>query len=213
MGLNPTNRRIRVFSNKYRPAAALIAAAAMAAACAACGSSTDPASSTTSSPGSSSATAHIADCDVKAPGPSNVDNAFANVPGLSVDHICPADVDPLLAAHSTEFLAENAGKLTQDGSPVLSAFAGQTKSGAGDLSVRTFLDDLGSHVAPKTLATEAKNVGSYPVTYFNVPSGVEGFAYFEGPTVVIAYNLAGGSKTGVAEDALAKILANVFPRP
>lgn len=198
--------------NNYRPAAALIAAAAMAVACAACGSSTNPAPSTTGSSSSSSATAHIADCSVKGPGPSSVDDAFSDVGGFTVEHACPADVDPLLAAHGTDFLAENAGKLAQDGSPVLSAFAGQTRTGAGDLFVRTFLDEVGAHVAPKTLATESKNLGSYPVTHFSVPSGIDGYAYFEGPTVVIAYNLAGDAKAGAAEDALGKILAKVFPR-
>ena len=198
--------------NNYRPVAALIAATAMAAACAACGSSTNPEPTTVGPSSSSSATAHIANCAVKGPGPSTVDDAFGDVGGFTVDYICPADVDPLLAAHSTEFLAENAGKLSQDGTAVLSAFAGQTKTGAGDLFIRTFLDEVGSHVAPKTLATESKNVGSYPVTHFSVPSGVDGYAYFEGPTVVVAYNLAGGSKTGAADEALGKVLAKVFPR-
>jgi hypothetical protein len=202
---------MRVIFNNYRPAAALIAAAALAAACAACGSSTNP-EPTTTGPSTSSATAHIANCAVKGPGPSTVDDAFGDVGGFTVDYICPADVDPLIAAHSTEFLAENAGKLAQDGSPVLSVFAGQTKTGAGDLFVRTFLDEMGAHVAPKTLATESKNIGSYPVTHFTVPSGVDGYAYFEGPTVLVAYNLAGGPKTGAAEDALGKVLAKVFPR-
>jgi hypothetical protein len=138
---------------------------------------------------------------------------FADVPGFTVEQTCPADINPALAAHTTEFLATNAGKMAQNGSPILSVFAGQLKSGAGDLFVRTFLTDMGSRVAPKTLATDSKDVRGYPVTYFNVPADVEGYAYFEGPTVVIAYNLAGGAKADVAEEALATILANLFTGP
>jgi hypothetical protein len=203
-----------VFSINFRPAAALVAVAAIAV-CAACGSSTDSKPATSSSAAATS-TAHIADCDVKAPGPSSVDGAFKDVPGFTVDHLCPTDVDKTLGTQTAEFLAVNAGKVSADGNPVLSVFAGQLKSGAGDLFVRTFLDGVGSRAAPKTLATESKKVGKYSVTHFTVPSdgnggsGVDGYAYFEGPTVVIAYNLAGEQKTDSAEDALAKVLGNVF---
>jgi hypothetical protein len=201
-----------VIPNEYRRAAALFVAAAIAAVCAACGSTTDTTSDTSSS-ASASVSAHIADCLVKAPGPSSVDDAFKDVPGFTVDHICPADVDPTLAAKTAEFLAVNAGKVVANGKPVLSVFAGQLRADAGDAFVRTFLTDMSARVAPKTVATDAKKVRDYSVTHFNIPGGGDGYAYFEGPTVVIAYDLAGGPNADAAEDALAKILANVFTSP
>jgi hypothetical protein len=202
-----------VIPNEYRRAAALSVAAAMTAVCAACGSTTDSTSSNGSSSASASATAHIADCLVKAPGPSSVDDAFKDVSGFTVDHICPADVDPTLAAKTSDFLAVNAGRVVANGKPALSVFAGQLKIDAGDAFVRTFLNDMSTRVAPKTMATEAKDVGKYSVTYFNIPGDASGYAYFEGPTVVIAYDLTGGPNADVAQDALAKVLANVFPSP
>jgi hypothetical protein len=202
-----------VFSNYYRPAAALIAAAALAAACAACGSTTESSSPASSSSASSSGSAHIADCVVKGPGPSGVDDAFKDVSGFTVDHICPADVDPTLAAKATEFMAVNSGKVLADGKPLLSVFAGQLKVDAGDAFIRTFLEDMSSRVAPKTVATESKKVGTHSVTHFSVPSDANGYAYFEGPTVVIAYDLAGGPDAAKAENALSEILANTFPSP
>jgi hypothetical protein len=201
-----------VFSINYRPAATLVAVAAFAV-CVACGSSTDSKPATSSSAAAASPSAHIADCDVKAPGPSSVDDAFKDVPGFTVDHLCPADVDPTLGAKATEFLAVNAGKVVSNGKPVLSVFAGQLKIDAGDAFVRTFLEDMGARVAPKTVATESKELRGYAVTYFNVPAGASGYAYFEGPTVVIAYDLAGGINAGGAEDAMSKVLANVFTGP
>ena len=199
-----------MFSKSYRPAAALIAAASIAVACAACGSTTD--STPTGAP-ASSATAHIADCVVKGPGPSSVDDAFTDVSGFTVDHICPGDVDPTLTAKAAEFSAVNTGKVLSDGKPVLSVFAGQLKGDGGDAFVRTFLEEMGTRVAPKTLATESKDVGGYHVTYFNIPSDTEGYAYFEGPTVVIAYDLAGSENADAAEKALTAILAKVYPKP
>lgn len=197
-----------MFSRDYRSAAALMAAAAMVAVCAACGSTTD---STSSSSASSSATAHIADCVVKGPGPSSVDDAFTDIQGFTVEQICPGDVDPTLAAKATVFLAVNSGKVVADGKPALSVFAGQLKSDGGDAFVRTFLEEMSARVAPKTMAMESKDVHGYAVTHFSVPSDAEGDAYFEGPTVVIAYNLVGAESRDAAEKALGMILTKVFP--
>lgn len=202
-----------MFSKSYRPAAALIAAASIAAACAACGSTTDSASTSSSSAATSSDSAHIADCVVKGPGPSSVDDAFTDVAGFTVDHICPGDVDPTLTAKAAEFSAVNTGKVISDGKPVLSVFAGQLKGDGGDAFVRAFLEDIGTRVAPKTLATESKTIGGYHLTYFNVPSDTAGYAYFEGPTVVIADDLAGSENAGAAEKALTAILVKVYPKP
>jgi hypothetical protein len=197
----------RSFAKRCRPVAILIAAATIVAAC---GSTTD---STPSSSPASSSSAHIADCIVKGPGPSTVDDAFADISGFTVDHICPGDVDPTLEAKSVDFSAVNAGKVIADDKPVLSVFAGQLKGDGGDAFVRTLLTDMGARVAPKTLATESKDVGGYSVTHFNVPGDVDGYAYFEGPTVVVAHDLAGGQNADSAEKALTAILSKVYPKP
>lgn len=201
--------------DSYRTVVALIAAATITAAIAACGSSTtDPAPGSTGSSASSSATEHIAGCLVKAPGPSDVDAAFAYIPGFTVEQICPAVVDPTLSTKSAEFLATNAGKILQDGSPVLSVFAGQLKAGDGEAFLHAFLNDMNARVGPaKTVATEAKDVDGYAVTYFNVPADVQGYLYSKGPTVVIAYDQASGAKPDAAAEGLTAILANLFTGP
>jgi hypothetical protein len=47
------------------------------------------------------------------------------------------------------------------------------------------------------------------VTHLNVPLTAEGFAYTDGPTVVIAYVMFGSPRSTV-EDALTHILDNVY---
>jgi hypothetical protein len=201
----------RMHFKSFKATVTLIAAATIAA----CGSPTPaPAPGNTDSSAPVSTTAHIAGCLLKAPGPSDVDAAFGYVPGFTVEQICPSDVDPSLPAKSTEFQATNAGKVVQNGSPLLAVFAGELKQGDGDAFVHAFLGDVGARVAPaKTVATEPKDVGGYAVTYFNVPADVQGYLYFKGPTVVVAYDLAGGDEAGAAEQALSTILGNLFTSP
>ncbi|MDT5128615.1 MAG: hypothetical protein QOH54_4259, partial [Mycobacterium sp.] len=100
-----------------------------------------------------------------------------------------------------------AADVAQNGSPVLKAFAGQLKSGTGDDFVRGFLSDLSTTAAPNmTVASEPKEIGGRQVTYFKIPSAAEGYAYATGPTVVIAYDVAGASEGATAEEAFTKIL-------
>jgi hypothetical protein len=44
------------------------------------------------------------------------------------------------------------------------------------------------------------------VTYFNVPVAAEGYPYAAGSTVVIAFDVAGGSHAETAQEAFAKVL-------
>jgi len=75
-----------------------------------------------------------------------------------------------------QFRAVAAGDITQNGGPVLKVLAGELKSGSGD------------------------------ETYFNVPVAAEGYAYAAESTVVIAFDVAGGSHAETAQEAFAKVL-------
>jgi len=149
------------------------------------------------------------DCAVDANGPSSIDGVFANIPGFTVKRTCPADVDPAFAGpqFDAQFSADGAGDVAQNGEVVLKVFAGQLKSSRGDDFVHGFLSDLSTAAAPgRTVASEPKQVGGRQVTYFNVPVAAEGYAYAAGSTVVIAFDVAGGSHAETAKEAFAKVL-------
>ena len=130
---------------------------------------------------------------------------FAGIAPFTVELICPADVDPAFAG--PQFRAVAAGDITQNGGPVLKVLAGELKSGSGDDFVQKFLSNLSTLAAPgRTVASEPKQVGGRQVTYFNVPVAAEGYAYAVGPTVVIAFDTAGGSHAEAAKEAFAKVL-------
>jgi hypothetical protein len=61
---------------------------------------------------------------------SCVEGVFAEVAGVTVSEICPADVDPAFASQEFDGLA--AGLVSQNGNRVLRVLAGQLKSGSGD---------------------------------------------------------------------------------
>ncbi|MDT5188014.1 MAG: hypothetical protein QOI28_265 [Mycobacterium sp.] len=153
---------------ELRTRSAIVVAVVALAVCSGCGSTnTEPTGSTTSSTttgatASSTSATSSADCVIKAPGPSSIDDVFADIPAFTVKQVCPADVDPAFAGpkFEAEFHAVAAADVAQNGSPVLKAFAGQLKSGTGDDFVRGFLSDLSTTAAPnRTVASEPKEVG------------------------------------------------------
>jgi hypothetical protein len=92
---------------------------------------------------------------------------------------------------------------------------GQLNSGDGKAFVDQYLAGMSVQTAqanpPKTLATEPMEIGEYAVTYFNIPITAQGYAYADGPAVVIAYNVAEPSRSDAAEDAVLEILTAVGP--
>jgi hypothetical protein len=142
--------------------------------------------------GWSSAMAAGPDCGVQAPGPDSLASAFASLPKrFSVKAICPAEVGPGLAGQelTAEFSDEAAGEVTQTdvsigdqhGLVVLRVLAGKLKSGSGDAFVDAFLSRLGPDARDGTVT-----LGGHAVQYFDIPGG-DGYAYAQGPTVVIGY--------------------------
>ena len=99
-----------------------------------------------------------------------------------------------------------------DGSPALRVLAGQLNSGSGDAFVEKFLSDLSTDAAeatpPRTVATEPREIGRYPVTYFNIALAGDGYAYADGQTVVVAFNV-GGLKPTESEDVVLGVLNGV----
>jgi hypothetical protein len=65
---------------------------------------------------------------------------------------------------------------------------------------------------PKVLASgPPQDIGGYPVTYYHMYMSAEGYAYADGPTVVIA-ELVSGAPIDSVRDAVVTILDNVFQR-
>jgi hypothetical protein len=66
---------------------------------------------------------------------------------------------------------------------------------------------LSALAAPgKTVASDPVEVGGHQATHFNVPVAAEGYAYAAGPTVVIAFDVAGGPHAETAQEAFAKLV-------
>jgi hypothetical protein len=61
-----------------------------------------------------------------------VEGVFAEIAGVTVSEVCPADVDPTFASQEFDGLA--AGLVSQ--------IAGQVKSGDGDAFIHTYLGNL-----------------------------------------------------------------------
>jgi hypothetical protein len=149
------------------------------------------------------APAAAADCDPPPSGPSTIDGVFAEIPGFTVEPGCPVIASPFTGADMT---ATAAREISRDGKSVVTVFAGELATGTG----QTFVDETFLPAAPGT-ASEAQTVGGYPVTYFNVPRLTDGYAYADGPTVVIAYDTA-WPKTGGAVREVYEVLATLLAR-
>jgi hypothetical protein len=174
-------------------------AAVFVAMCAACGSTT------TGSAGPISPVS--VDCGLQAPSPDGVGDVFAEIPGFTVTEICPADVDPAFASQEFDHLA--AGLVSQNGNPMLRVIAGQRKSGDGDVFVHKYLENLSTKTRDGVgLPSDTEQLDGHVVTHFNIPLTAEGYAYADGPTVVIAY-VAPGSPPATVDDALTEILGNL----
>jgi hypothetical protein len=174
-------------------------AALVAVMCAACGS-------TTTVSADSIAPVSV-DCGLQAPRSNGVDGLFAEIGGFTVSQICPADVDPTFA--SQEFGSLATGLVRQNGNPILRVLAGQLKSGSGDAFIGMYLRNLSGQTRDGVgVPTETEELGGHVVRHFNIPLVTDGYAYAEGPTVIVAY-VAPGSPPATVEDALTQILDNL----
>jgi hypothetical protein len=155
-----------------------------------------------------STTAAVADCVVQTSGPSRIDSVFADIPGYTVRKVCPTDIASPFA--DADVLNAAAGEVKDNANTVLTVFAGELKSGSGDAFIHMFLSGLQprNNDPAKAVATENELLGGSQVTYFNVPLGAQGYAYAQGPVVVIAY-VGLESPPGAPKDAFTKLLANL----
>jgi hypothetical protein len=174
---------------------AVLFAVVLAATCAACA----PAMTESAGP----ITPVSVDCGLPAPMPG----VLAEIPGFTVTQVCPADIDPAFATQEFDRLA--AAVVSQDGNPILRVLGGQLKNGSGDRFIRTYVGNL-SNQTPEGVGvpSEPAEIGGHVLTHFNIPLQTDGYAYAEGPTVVIAYVVAGAPPATV-EAALTEILGNV----
>jgi hypothetical protein len=181
----------------------ILAAAAMCAALSvACG----PQSA--ASPLSPAPSPTTAGCIVDA-GPSSIDGVFNELPGYTVEPICPTDMDPYFgrSAVAEQYFEAAAGRVTENGYPVLTYMAAHLDSGTGESFVTAYIDAWWNESdLPKPVAEYTEQLGGREVTNFNIPAGPHGYIYASGPTVIIAYvDLDAAPAT--AEDAFTKILA------
>ena len=163
--------------------ALLVTIGAAVALCSGCGSND------TASTGGEPARTATAACDVARPGPPSIDSALvAHLPrGYTVEEICASDVGPGFARPEpvAELSGLAAGEVTSSYSlpkdnEGLKVLVGTVKSGNGDAFVDAFLSRVGE------AGNDTVTLGEHIVRYFNTPGG-EGYAYAEGPTVVIGY--------------------------
>ena len=186
---------LSIVPHPNRIAAATLAAFAIAM-CAASGSTT------TESTGPISPAS--VDCDLRAPGAGG---ALVDLDGFTVTPICPNEAFPVATVEAFDDGA--AGLVSQNGNKILRVLVGQAKSGDGDMFVHRYLASLSDQTRQGVgVPSEIQQLGERVVTHFNVPLTAEGYAYANGPSVVIAY-VEAGSPPATVEDALTKILANV----
>lgn len=127
-------------------------------------------------------------CNVGLPGPPTIQSAFSDhLPHyFLVKEICASDVGPSLAGKdgvaglSDLVAAEVANSYSSPDLVVLKALVGQAESGNADAFVDAFLARAGE------THNDTVTLDGRTVRYFNTPGG-EGYAYAEGPTVVIGY--------------------------
>ena len=102
-----------------------------------------------------------------------------------------------------------AGLVSQNGNPILRVLAGQLKSGNGDAFLHTYLGRLSAQTRDGVgVPGETEELGGHVVRHFNIPLATDGYAYADGPAVVIAY-VALRSPPATVEDALTEILDNL----
>ena len=128
--------------------------------------------------------------------------------GFTVTPISPIDV-----LGTDQQVESNAAEISENGSPILRVLVGQVNSGSGEEFVDKYLSELSAMGekldSPKVLASgPLEDIGGYPVRYFHMFGSAEGYAYADGPTVVIAEQLSWGTVESV-RDALVRILNNV----
>jgi hypothetical protein len=147
-----------------------------------------------------------AECQVRAPTPTSIDGVFDHLVGFTVQPICPADVVPSLGG--PEVIASSAAEISQNGNIILRVVAAQLKFGGGDAFVTRFISEWQAS-RNNQVPTERQDLGGHPVTWFNIPANVEGYAYAQGPAVVIAYSGPPGRMGEPQRDAFTKIMANL----
>jgi hypothetical protein len=92
-----------------------------------------------------------------------VEGVFAEIAGVTVSEVCPADVDPTFASQEFDGLA--AGLVSQNGNPILRVLAGQVESGDGDAFIHTYLGNLSAQTRDSEGPTVAYVApGSPPAT-------------------------------------------------
>ena len=149
------------------------------------------------------APAASADCTVLSANPSTVDGVFADIPGFTVEPGCPAVTSPFTGADMT---AAAGHEITRDGAGVVTVFVGELATGSGP----DFVHDTVLAAIPGT-ASDAQTLGGYPVIYFNIPGFTDGYAYADGPTVVIAYDTASPENRSAVREVVTALLARIRP--
>ena len=149
------------------------------------------------------APAASADCVVMSVNPSTIDGLFAEIPGFTVTPGCPAIASPFTGA---DMAAATAAEISRDGMSVMTVFAGELASGSG----QEFVHDR-VLAAVEGTAGDTQTVGGYPVTYFNIPRFTDGYAYADGPTVVIAYDTAAPQTRQAVREVLPTLLGRLRP--
>jgi hypothetical protein len=127
-------------------------------------------------------------CNVGMPGPPTVQSAFSDhLPHhFLVKEICASDAGPGLAGREAVAALSDltAAEITDTSSSpdlvVLKALVGQAESGDAGAFVDAFLSRVGE-TRDDTVTLDGRTV-----RYFNIPGG-EGYAYADGPTVVIGF--------------------------
>ena len=127
-------------------------------------------------------------CNVGVPGPPTTQSAFTeHLPHhFLVKEICASDVGPSLggedavAGLSDLAAAEVTDSYSSPDRLVLKALVGQAESGDASPFVDAFLSRVGD-THNDTVTLDGRSV-----RYFNTPGG-DGYAYAEGPTVVLGY--------------------------
>jgi hypothetical protein len=203
--------------------AAFSVAIAMALVCCAGCESTQNTPTNTSSPQaspSSSTPTAAPSCDVGSPGPPTIQSAFSDhLPhDFLVKEICASEVGPGLAGEgavaglSDLVAAEVTDSLSSPDIVVLKALVGQAESGDAGAFVQGFLSRVGE------TRNDTVTLDGRTVRYFNTPGG-EGYAYAEGPTVVIGFipptppGVDQASRQEPAKSQFTRVMAAATGRP
>jgi hypothetical protein len=162
--------------------------------CSGCGSTDTAPDDSSSAHASPSSSAHAPTptaapiCNVGRPGPPTIQSAFSDhLPHhFVVKEICASEVGPGLAGTegvaglSDLAAAEVADTYSSPDSVDFKAVVGTAQSGDAGAFVDAFLSRVGE------TRNDTVTLDGRTVRYFNTPSG-EGYAYAEGPTVVIGF--------------------------